>query len=204
MPRAYYAVYSKVTHDLVALGVPMPVGREGPGHPGHFPGGRADDKGIRRLIVGRPTQFDLAKRQALSDLVGALYTLRLYADYHPSIEVADADAREARVHDAQGIRELLIGATPMPNQHEPPVIVERVRTLLADERPRGVHLNVRAARVDDDWLYVVVTPERAGERASEHARLMTQIERTLRAEGDDQVLLVPSVPEHDGLDDVPA
>ena len=33
--------------------------------------------------------------------------------------------------------------------------------------------------------------------------LMTEIERTLRAEGYDQVLLVPAVPEHAGLINVP-
>ena len=35
------------------------------------------------------------RRIKLSELVGALYTLRLYADYRPSIEIEAADAREA-------------------------------------------------------------------------------------------------------------
>ena len=93
--RAYYAVYSKVTHDLVECGVTMPQDMEGPRHPGHLPGGVARDGGIRKLIVTRLTNLTVERREALSDLVGALYTLRLAADYHPSISIDDADAREA-------------------------------------------------------------------------------------------------------------
>jgi len=44
--RAYYAAYSKVTHELVVTaGLTMPPDREGPNHPGKT--GRA---GIRRLV----------------------------------------------------------------------------------------------------------------------------------------------------------
>ncbi len=95
LSRAYYAAYSKVTRDLVALGVPMPPGREGPDHPGHLPGGKAKHKGIRQLIVERLTTLPPDRRRALSGIVGELYTLRLYADYHPSYDVDAADAREA-------------------------------------------------------------------------------------------------------------
>lgn len=42
-------------------------------------------------------------------------------------------------------------------------------------------------------MYVVVTPARPGVRASDHARLMTQIERGLRQAGKDRVLLVPAL-----------
>jgi hypothetical protein len=38
---------------------------------------------------------DVPKRRKLSELIGSLYTLRLYADYRPSIEIDAADAREA-------------------------------------------------------------------------------------------------------------
>jgi hypothetical protein len=47
------------------------------------------------MIVQRLTAMQLVKRQALSELVGSLYTLRLYADYRPSVDVDAADAREA-------------------------------------------------------------------------------------------------------------
>ena len=95
LSRAYYAAYSKVTYLLVEKGVPMPAGREGPPHPGHFPTGKARHKGIRQLIVENLNQWDLPKRRALSELVGELYTLRLYSDYHPSQEIDAAEAREA-------------------------------------------------------------------------------------------------------------
>jgi hypothetical protein len=39
----------------------------------------------------------------------------------------------------------------------------------------------------------VVVPARPGIRASDHARLMSQIERELRQQGDDNVLLVPAL-----------
>jgi len=95
LSRAYYAVYSKVTQDLIAAGAPIPAGREGPNHPGHLPTGVAASKGIRELIIQRLTNLDVKKRRALSEIVGELYTLRLYADYRPSIDVEASDAREA-------------------------------------------------------------------------------------------------------------
>lgn len=95
LSRAYYAAYSKVTQDLIAVGVPMPAGREGPNHPGHLPTGDAGSKGIREMIIQGLTGLEVKKRRALSELIGELYTLRLYADYRPSIEVDAADAREA-------------------------------------------------------------------------------------------------------------
>lgn len=95
LSRAYYAAYSKVAQDLVVAGAPMPLGREGPNHPGHLPTGVAASKGIREMIMQRLTNLDVKKRRALSALIGSLYTLRLYADYRPSIDVDAADAREA-------------------------------------------------------------------------------------------------------------
>ena len=50
---------------------------------------------------------------------------------------------------------------------------------------------------------VTPAPAQKDERASQHAHLMTEIERTLLDEGYDQVLLIPAVPEHAGLIDVP-
>ncbi len=79
----------------------------------------------------------------------------------------------------------------MPTQLEVPGIVAEVRRRLADESQRGIHLEVAGERLDDDWLYVVVTPSQPGVRASDHARLMSQIERELRQTGKQHVLLVP-------------
>jgi len=81
--RAYYAAYSKLTHELVAAGVTMPREREGPGH-----------QRLRPLIETPLTIMTKAKRVVLSALVGRLYILRLDADYRPS---AIVEAREARL-----------------------------------------------------------------------------------------------------------
>jgi uncharacterized protein (UPF0332 family) len=91
MSRAYYAAYSKVTHELVVTaGLTMPPDREGPNHPGKT--GRA---GIRRLIETSMPNMRQDKREKLSELVGRLYTLRIDADYKPSVAVESRDAREA-------------------------------------------------------------------------------------------------------------
>ncbi|MGC4006394.1 MAG: hypothetical protein QM811_26030 [Pirellulales bacterium] len=84
-----------MTHLLVEKGTPMPDGREGPNHPGHFPTGIAKHKGIRQLIVEKLNQWEVPKRRALSELIGELYTLRLYADYRPSQSIDASEAREA-------------------------------------------------------------------------------------------------------------
>lgn len=84
--RAYYAAYSKVTHELLAAGLTMPAGRDGPNHTG----GRG---AIRPMIETSMPNMAPEKRVKLSELIGRLYTLRIDADYRPSTEV---DAREAR------------------------------------------------------------------------------------------------------------
>ena len=81
----------------------------------------------------------------------------------------------------------------MPTDLEVPEIVAEVRRRLADEAGRGVALDVTDFKLDDDWLYVVVTPSRPGIRASDHANLMSKIERDLRQQGKGQVLLVPAL-----------
>ena len=35
------------------------------------------------------------RRETLSDLIGQLYTLRIYAEYHPSVPVEAGESREA-------------------------------------------------------------------------------------------------------------
>lgn len=81
----------------------------------------------------------------------------------------------------------------MPSWQDVKEIVEKVDKRLADAARDGVHLKVSGERLDDGWLYVVVVPARPGVRAAEHARLMSQIERELREQGDDNVLLVPAL-----------
>jgi uncharacterized protein (UPF0332 family) len=83
--RAYYAAYSKVTHELAAIaGLLMPPGREGPSH-----------TRIRQIIETSMPNMAQTKRAKLSELVGRLYTLRIDADYKPSMAVEASEAREA-------------------------------------------------------------------------------------------------------------
>lgn len=82
--RAYYAVYSKVTHELVSGGVTMPPHRHGPSH-----------HRLRQIIEKGPSRIRLSKRVALSRMVSRLYVLRLDADYKPVSLIDDREAREA-------------------------------------------------------------------------------------------------------------
>ena len=81
----------------------------------------------------------------------------------------------------------------MLTMQQVPEIVKKVERRLADAEREGVYLRVADERLEDDWLYIVVVPTRPGVRASDHARLMTQIERELRQQGDNNVLLVPAL-----------
>ena len=87
--RSYYAAYAKVTHELVATaGLTMPQDREGP----HHTGGKG---AIRQMISTSMPNMLQEKRVKLSDLIGRLYTLRINADYKPSVEIEGRDARAA-------------------------------------------------------------------------------------------------------------
>ena len=81
----------------------------------------------------------------------------------------------------------------MPSTRQVTDIVDKVRARLADAQRDGIFLKVSGEKLDDDWLYIEVVNARPGVRASDHASLMSKIERELRAQGDDQVLLVPAL-----------
>lgn len=83
----------------------------------------------------------------------------------------------------------------MPTTQKVSDIIEKVRKKLSDAKRQGIYLKVEGDRLDDGWLYIVVVPAKAGVRASDHAALMARIERELRDEGNDQVLLVPALEE---------
>ena len=91
----------------------------------------------------------------------------------------------------------------MPAEKEQRAILDRIGQLLAGTDGHAAPLRLAGSRFDDDWLYVVVEPTGGGERASTYAHPMTKVERTLQQDGYDQVLLVPAVPEHAGLLDMP-
>ena len=94
--RAYYAAYARITHELDRLpGVTFPAGREGPSHPGTRPDGSVGAGGIRRMIEEQLRGLDEADRLELSEALRELYTLRLHADYRPSEDVGETEARDA-------------------------------------------------------------------------------------------------------------
>lgn len=67
--------------------------------------------------------------------------------------------------------------------------------LTAREKESGVSLAVspEASRQQDDWLYVVVAPAKEGIRAYDYVSALGEVERELRREGIDHVLLVPAI-----------
>jgi hypothetical protein len=81
----------------------------------------------------------------------------------------------------------------MPTMETSSAIVDQVRTRLTEGEREGVFLKVTGEKLDDDWLYIVVLPSKPGVRASEYANFMSKIERELRAQGNDNVLLVPAL-----------
>ena len=83
----------------------------------------------------------------------------------------------------------------MPTTARVTDIVKKVEIRIAEAERDGIYLKVSGQRLDDDWLYIAVVPARPGVRASDHATLMARIERELRQQGDDNVLLVPALDE---------
>jgi hypothetical protein len=81
----------------------------------------------------------------------------------------------------------------MPTEAQVPGIVAEVRQRLDEAAKQGVHMQVVSEKLDDGWLYVVVTPSQPGQRASDHARIMSRIEREMREKGADHLLLVPTL-----------
>jgi hypothetical protein len=83
-------------------------------------------------------------------------------------------------------------AMPTTQQDITPIL-DRVKQRLVEGEREGIHLKVASHKLDDDWLYIVVVPSKTGVRASEYANYMSKVERELRADGADHVLLVPAL-----------
>ena len=70
------------------------------------------------------------------------------------------------------------------------LLAERCRK---DRLPFG--LTVAADQTQDEWIYLVVVPNRADVRAGDYVDLLVEVEKDLRAAtGVDSVLLVPALP----------
>ncbi|HEX4124743.1 MAG TPA: hypothetical protein VHY37_08470 [Tepidisphaeraceae bacterium] len=61
----------------------------------------------------------------------------------------------------------------------------------------GIALKVspEASRQEDQWLYVVVSPGRAGIRAYDFVSTLSDVERELKNEGIEHVLVLPMLAE---------
>lgn len=68
-------------------------------------------------------------------------------------------------------------------------VVDLVRGQLPDD----LKLEKQTYKLEDEWLYITVSPAKAGIRASEFADAMARIEKDLRHRNIDNVLLVPTV-----------
>ncbi len=79
----------------------------------------------------------------------------------------------------------------MPTTTQVSDIIDKVRKRLQAEQ--DIHLTVANYKLDDEWLYIVVVPAKPGVRASDYANFMSKVEHELRAQGDDNVLLVPTL-----------
>ena len=60
----------------------------------------------------------------------------------------------------------------MPTEAQIPGVLEAVRARLAEAAKTGVRLKVSGEQLEDDWLYVVVTPDQPGAQA-EFASIMS-------------------------------
>lgn len=83
----------------------------------------------------------------------------------------------------------------MPSQAQVSEVVDAVKARLEQVAKSGVRLKVSGERLEDDWLYVVITPDQPGISASDHARLLSKIEKELREQGYANILLVPAIDE---------
>ncbi len=74
-------------------------------------------------------------------------------------------------------------------------IISRVRSRLsqlAQEESVRLCVEEEGTTYEDDWLYILVEPDSDEVRASDYAEAMTKIEKELRADGIQHVLLVPA------------
>ena len=80
--RAYYAVYSAATDELIRRGLSMPVGREGSSH-----------AKIPEIVGNHLTGVSHSLRWRLAGIIRRLYRSRIMADYMPTALIEEAEAK---------------------------------------------------------------------------------------------------------------
>lgn len=78
----------------------------------------------------------------------------------------------------------------MPTEGQIPAIRQEIERRI---EARHIPLQIEGHKLDDGWLTVVVVPTQSGIRASEYAEFMSEVERQLRGQGYDEVVLVPAL-----------
>lgn len=81
----------------------------------------------------------------------------------------------------------------MITEQQIPQVIAEVNRQIDDARKEGIFLRVVDHHLDEDWLIVTVDVDGEGFRASDHARIMVSIEKRLREQGMDNLLILPAV-----------
>lgn len=83
------------------------------------------------------------------------------------------------------------------NEQRIPTLRDKIQEKLdARSNDLGFSLHVvDVVRDNDDWLHFIVKPDSAGARAYDYARALSDIEVELRQEDEQEVLLVPNMPD---------
>lgn len=82
--------------------------------------------------------------------------------------------------------------------HDIPRVIADVNALLVTKGKRfGLTLKVEPLnyKVEDDWLYLCVRPSQEGIRPYDYAEVLEEVEKELRRNGIEQVLLLPIIEE---------
>ena len=74
-----------------------------------------------------------------------------------------------------------------------PELLKEVQELLnAACRRKNFGLKVAGHTSDDDWINIVVSPTKVGIGAYEYTDILSNVEKQVRAHGDEHILLVPA------------
>ena len=88
----------------------------------------------------------------------------------------------------------------MITENDIPRVVQDIRERLSrksQERNLPIRLEEENYQLEDNWLYLAVTPTQGGIHPFLYAEMLGEIETELRRDGIDNVLLVPSFADRD-------
>jgi len=76
-------------------------------------------------------------------------------------------------------------------------MIQRLRELLRTQTGNGVDLTIADDGYIEEggWVFLVVTPAKPGIHAYEYVKRLMELERELRKDVGEQVMLLPAVPD---------